>query len=91
MEKKDLDLETKRLKTAQRRENENETEKKLRQESDRQRIAKKRQLIADLNLETKRLNLETFLEECFFSHNYSFICNYYGRGCTESGPLRCNK
>ena len=28
MEKKDLDLETKRLKTAQRRENENETNKK---------------------------------------------------------------
>ena len=60
MEKKDLDLEKKRLKTAQRRENENETVKKLRQESDRQRIAKKRQLIADakpadLNLEIKRL------------------------------------
>ena len=60
MEKRDLDLKTKRFKTAQRREHENETEKKLRQESDRLRIAKKRQLIADLNpadlnLETKRL------------------------------------
>ena len=61
MEKRDLDLKTKRFKTAQRREHENETEKKLRQESDRLKIAKKRQLIADvnpaadLNLETKRL------------------------------------
>ena len=64
MEKKDLDLETKRLKTIQRRENENETDKKLRQESDRQRIAKKRQLIADLNLETKRFAAEERRATC---------------------------
>jgi hypothetical protein len=58
MEKKDLDLKTKRFKTAERRQNESEHEKELRQESDRLRIAKKRQLTADLNLETKRLAAE---------------------------------
>ena len=55
MEKKDLDLKTKRFKTAERRQNESEYDKKLRQESDRLRIAKKRQLTADLNIEIKWL------------------------------------
>ena len=54
MEKKDLDLKTKRFKTAERRQKESENDKELRQESDRLRIAKKRELTANLNIETKR-------------------------------------
>ena len=58
MEKRDLKRETKRVKTAERRANESNEEKILRRESDRLRIASKRQLVDD-NLEEKQLRLES--------------------------------